>query len=78
MVGSVVMTADAGEGSCSGQKPTRKFDEIGYFAFGGSTVVLLFPKQSICFDEDLLVNSRECLETLVQVGDSLGTLVKHI
>jgi phosphatidylserine decarboxylase len=48
-------------------------DEAGYFAFGGSTVILLFPAHTIAFDEDLLRNSKSQVETLVKMGVSLGT-----
>jgi phosphatidylserine decarboxylase len=65
MVGSIVITAPGGTA-------LNRMDEIGYFAFGGSTIVVCFPPGSIIFDEDLIVNSREQLETLVQVGNSIG------
>jgi phosphatidylserine decarboxylase len=48
-------------------------DEHGYFAFGGSTIILLFPVDRIKFDEDLLNNSEDKLETLVRVGDRIGS-----
>lgn len=31
-------------------------DELGYFAFGGSTVITVFAKGMIAIDEDLLHN----------------------
>jgi len=45
-------------------------------AFGGSTVLLLFPPNSIEFDKDLVVNSANALETLVKVGTSIGRATK--
>lgn len=54
----------------------NKGDELGYFAFGGSTVLLLFKKGTIQFDQDLLINSQKPVETLVAVGDSLGKATK--
>lgn len=39
---------------------------------GGSTIVLLFEKDAIEWDDDLLINSRACLETLVRVGMGVG------
>jgi phosphatidylserine decarboxylase len=39
---------------------------------GGSTVVLLFEKGVVDWDEDLLVNGKAALETLVQVGMGIG------
>jgi phosphatidylserine decarboxylase len=68
MVGSIVITATGGD-------RLKRMDELGYFAFGGSTIVVVFPPDKIAFDEDLLRNSREPLETLVQVGDSFGQAI---
>ncbi len=49
-----------------------KMDERGYFAFGGSTIVLVFQKDKIRFNERLIKNSQEGYETLVKVGEDLG------
>ena len=65
MVGSVVLTAREGERK-------EKGDELGYFAFGGSTVLLLFRQGSVRFDEDLLYNTSKSMETLIRMGDSIG------
>jgi phosphatidylserine decarboxylase len=35
----------------------KKGEENGYFKFGGSTVVLLFEKNKIRIDDDLLINT---------------------
>lgn len=52
---------------CSGRIANSRF-----YA-GGSTIVVLFEKAAgIEWDEDLLINSRACLETLVRVGMGLG------
>lgn len=45
---------------------------IGSWAIGGSTVVLLFERGVVELDEDLLINGRASLETLVRVGMGLG------
>jgi phosphatidylserine decarboxylase len=58
MVGSTVITRKTGENVSRGE-------ELGYFAFGGSTVVLLFEPGKINFDSDLVDNSKGALETLV-------------
>ena len=47
-------------------------DELGYFAYGGSTVVALFQPGAVRLDEDLVQNSEDGLETLVRMGESLG------
>ena len=48
----------------------------GLFELGGSTVVLLFATGTIRFDDDLLVHTRDELETYVQLGDRIGQAVK--
>lgn len=53
----------------------KRLDEIGYFAFGGSTIVCLFAKDMIEFDTDLVENSKKHLETLIKVGGSIGRAV---
>ncbi|KAI0326469.1 hypothetical protein GY45DRAFT_1328911 [Cubamyces sp. BRFM 1775] len=65
MVGSIHTTVNEGDQVQRGQ-------EFGYFAFGGSTIVVLFEKGAVEWDEDLLINSRACLETLVRVGMGIG------
>lgn len=39
---------------------------------GGSTIVVLFEKGAVEWDEDLVVNGRASLETLVRVGTRIG------
>ena len=39
---------------------------------GGSTIVVLFEKGAVEWDEDLVVNGRAALETLVRVGMGIG------
>ncbi|KAF8322599.1 hypothetical protein DL93DRAFT_2071450 [Clavulina sp. PMI_390] len=65
MVGSIISTVKEGDVVARGQ-------EFGYFAFGGSTIVLLFEKGAVQFDEDLVTNGQACLETLVRVGMQIG------
>ncbi|KDR76858.1 hypothetical protein GALMADRAFT_34005, partial [Galerina marginata CBS 339.88] len=65
MVGSIRTTVEEGEYVQRGQ-------EFGYFAFGGSTIVFLFEKGRVDWDEDLLINGRRCLESLVRVGMGIG------
>jgi len=50
----------------------NKGDEKGYFKFGGSTVVLLFEKNKIQIDEDLMVNTGKGYETTVKMGERIG------
>lgn len=58
MVGSTVITRKAGE-------KVKRAEELGYFKFGGSTVLLLFEPGVMDFDQDLVDNSNSALETLV-------------
>lgn len=55
----------------------QKGEEKGYFEFGGSTIVLLFEKNKVEFDFDLIENSRKGLETYGLMGDSLGSICQH-
>ncbi|GAB4820295.1 hypothetical protein N2152v2_007341 [Parachlorella kessleri] len=68
MVGSIVWTAVVGHA-------VRKGEELGYFAFGGSTIVTLFEPGKVCWDEDLVQNSLKSLETKVRMGEQLGVLL---
>ncbi len=54
----------------------KKMDEKGYFKFGGSTVMLIFPKESIRFSKDLIEQSKKGTETLIHVGDTIGNFNK--
>jgi len=65
LVGAVNWTRKAGE-------EIKKGEELGYFAYGGSTVIVVFPAGLIKFDDDLVKNSENVLETLMKVGYSLG------
>lgn len=65
MVGSIKTTVEEGQ-------YVQRGDEFGYFAFGGSTIVVLFEKGKVEWDEDLLINGRASLETLVRVGMGIG------
>lgn len=55
----------------------KKGDEFGWFQFGGSTILLLFPKDVLQFDADLLDHSAgepDPIETLVQVNTKIGII----
>lgn len=49
-----------------------KGDHKGWFALGGSVVVLLFEPGVVTFAEDLCANTRAGLETYVHVGEAIG------
>jgi len=65
LVGSIAWSLKQGD-------EVKKADELGYFAYGGSTVICLFPKNSVTFDADLVKNSLAHMETLVHVGEQIG------
>ncbi|KAK7682588.1 hypothetical protein QCA50_014388 [Cerrena zonata] len=65
MVGSIKTTVSEGQ-------EVKRGDEFGYFAFGGSTIVVVFEPNVVEWDEDLVINGKACLETLVRVGMGLG------
>ncbi|MGL4904166.1 MAG: phosphatidylserine decarboxylase [Cetobacterium sp.] len=50
----------------------KKGDEKGYFFFGGSSCVLLFEKNKVKFDKDILENSFKGIETKVYMGEKIG------
>ena len=54
---------------------TKKGAEKGYFEYGGSTVVLIFKKDAIIPDDDILVNTVAGYETKVNMGEKIGTSV---
>lgn len=60
MVGSTVITRQPGE-------KVKRAEELGYFKFGGSTILLLFEPGKMRFDSDLTENANGALETLVSV-----------
>lgn len=64
MVGSIVKTYTGNF--------VKKGEEKGYFKFGGSTVVLLFEKNKIRIDEDLLINTLKGYETVIKEGERIG------
>jgi len=49
-----------------------KGDEMGYFAFGGSTVVMLVDQRSVVIDNDIINNTKNKLETAVKMGERIG------
>ncbi|QOW11428.1 phosphatidylserine decarboxylase [Kaistella flava (ex Peng et al. 2021)] len=64
MVGSMIQTYSG--------TTVKKGEEKGYFKFGGSTVVLLFEKDKIIIDEDLLNNTSKGLETTIKMGERIA------
>lgn len=68
MVGSTHITVQEGQ-------HIKRTDELGYYAFGGSTCLALFKSGKVHFDDDLVENSRHAVETLVRVGMRIGRYI---
>lgn len=51
----------------------KRGQEKGYFAFGGSTVILMTQKGAVCPDKDILRNTVRGIETKVKMGEHVGT-----
>ncbi len=64
-VGSIIQTFEP-------NKLFQRGDEKGYFAFGGSCVVMLFEENRLMLDKDLL-KAPNYLEMRCKFGQSLGT-----
>lgn len=67
MVGKIVNHHNRGK--------VKRGQEKGYFEFGGSSIVLLFGRDQITFDEDILKNSANGFETAVKMGEKIGQSV---
>lgn len=53
-------------------KNYKKGEEKGYFSFGASTIILLIKKDLIKIDKDILINSKNHIETKVLMGEEIG------
>lgn len=70
LVGSIGWSKKPGES-------VKKGEELGWFQYGGSTVILVSPSQDqtgLQFDADLVSNSEKSTETVVTMGTQIGTL----
>lgn len=47
--------------------------EKGHFEFGGSTVILCLQRDKASLDKDIVKNSAEGIETIVKLGERIGT-----
>ncbi|KAJ6232770.1 phosphatidylserine decarboxylase [Anaeramoeba flamelloides] len=64
-VGGIVLEVEEGDSFTKG-------DPHGYFHFGGSTQLIIFQPGKIAFDNDLLHNSNNGMETLMKMGIPVG------
>ncbi|MCH5274291.1 MAG: phosphatidylserine decarboxylase [Lachnospiraceae bacterium] len=56
------------------QKHFKKMEEKGYFEYGGSTI-LVFLRNNVKIDEDILKNSKKQIETKVKIGERIGKII---
>ena len=66
MVGGIVETY-------APNQPVEKGDEMGYFKFGGSTIVVLVKEGQLQIDPDILKHTSNQLETFVRMGEKIAT-----
>ncbi len=74
-----VLICDVGATLTGGIVQTYKEDTVaekgaekGYFAFGGSTLILLFEKDKVQFSEDLIQNTKDGFETFLKMGERIA------
>ena len=65
LTGSIIQTYEEGV-----RQP--KGGDRGYFAFGGSTTVLLFEQGKVTFSQDLIANTKAGLETTIKMGENIA------
>lgn len=56
----------------------EKGEEVGFFEFGGSSIVVAFEPGRILFDHDLKEASSQLIEMDVEVGMRLGLATASI
>ena len=54
----------------------ERYDEKGYFEFGGSTIIQLFKKDVVEINEEIMNATKEDIETQVTVGTVIGRVIK--
>jgi phosphatidylserine decarboxylase len=65
MVGSIIETYTP-------NTQIKKGEEMGYFKFGGSTIVIIMDKDKVKIDSDILENTKKRIETFVKMGETIG------
>lgn len=67
-VGSIIQTYIPGERISRGA-------EKGFFKFGGSTILLIFKKNMVKIDDDIIMQTKEGFETKVLAGEAIGNCI---
>jgi phosphatidylserine decarboxylase len=68
-VGAIIETYTPG-------KKYKQGDELGYFEYGGSTMVMLFQKGAISVIPEIISDSKEGRETPVRMGQVIGHVIE--
>ena len=55
---------------------TQKAADLGYFKFGGSTLVMVFKKDTVMINKILLSRSAHGIETEIKMGQKIGIITK--
>ena len=53
-----------------------KYQEKGYFEFGGSTIIQLIKKDKVKINNEIVENTKKDIETLVDIGNIIGEKYK--
>lgn len=54
------------------ESAVKRGDEKGYFSFNGSTIIILYEKDTVLPDGDIAINSKNDIETAVLLGERTG------
>lgn len=77
----IVLTMEVGAlmvGKICNYKKLREVhrgEEKGRFEFGGSTIIVMTEPGKVIPDQDLITNTRDNAETLVKMGEHIGTRI---
>jgi phosphatidylserine decarboxylase len=52
-----------------------KGEDIGWFQYGGSTVIAVFPGDRVKWDDDLVAASEQGTEVQVRMGEKIGQAI---
>lgn len=71
LVGSCVVTCPIS----SSPSPLHRGEELGFFQYGGSSVLMIFKNGIVKIDEDVEENSKKKIEVIVKMGEKIGEVV---
>ena len=56
----------------SKSRTIKRAEEKGMFQFGGSTIILLFQKDTVIIDDKIYENTNKNKETIIKMGNKIG------